>query len=91
MGLLGDSGPYGSPNNKPQCPGQTTLQAMSEAQDRCEQRRKWREDHPDEMGPDDWAQISQDYEDIEHGQNLFGSGGARTFEPGDGLVSRRGK
>jgi hypothetical protein len=92
MAILPDSGPYGSPNTKPDhAGGQPALQAMSEAQDRCEARCKWREDHPGEIGPDDWAQRDEDHADIQRGQNLLGGMGARTFEPGDAFVSRKEK
>ena len=91
MALLEDSGKYGSPNAKPDHCGKPTLQAASEAQDRCEQRHKWREAHPGEMGPDDWDQRAKDYEMIERGQELLGCCGGRTFEPGDAFISNKDK
>ena len=80
-----------SPNAGVQCPGGSPgAHVASEAIDRCEQRRKWREDHPGEMlSEQNWEQIHQDYEDIERWDHLMAPGAA-TFEPGDGLVSRKG-
>jgi hypothetical protein len=94
MAILEDSGPYASPNDKPDfAGGKPALQAMSEAQNRCEARRKWQKDHPGEFssGIDDWEQRSRDYDAIENGQSLLGCCGARTFEPGDAFVSNKEK
>jgi hypothetical protein len=91
MALLEDSGTYGSPNAVPDHPGKPTLQLAAEAMDRCHQRDEWRRDHSMEMGPDDWAQRSADYEMIERAGDLLGDCGARTFEPGDGFMFKGGK
>jgi len=82
---------YGSPNAGVACPGGSPgAHVASAAIDRCEQRRKWREDHPGEMLTEqNFEQIHQDYEDIERWDHLMAPGAA-TFEPGDGLVSRKG-
>ena len=87
MAILEDSGPYGSPNCRPDHSGSPTLQKFSEAMDRCIARRKWQEEHPDEMmGPGNWDQIMKDHADIERGEGILGCCGGRTFEPGDGFV-----
>ncbi len=91
MAILEDSGKHGSPNAIPDHPGKPALQAMFEAEVRCDERRKWRAEHPGNMGPENWDQISADYATIEHGEKLLGCCGARTFEPGDAFISKGGK
>jgi hypothetical protein len=79
---------YCSPDSMPDhAGGKPALQEYSEAMERCEQRRRWREAHPGEY-KDDWEQASRDYETIEHAQDLTGG---MTFEPGDAFVPNRGK
>ena len=78
-----DTGPYGFPGARPWDPGKPSLQVMSEALDRQEERCEWDKNHPGDVMPEqDWQQVSRDYAAIERGQNLFG---AMTFEPGDAL------
>ena len=85
MGLEND-GKYGSPNAVPDhAGGEPALSLMLQAEERQCQRRKWQDAHPSEMGPDDWGQRQQDWQDIENGENLMG---AMTFEPGDAFVPR---
>lgn len=75
---------------EPAHPGKPSLQVASEAQDRRERRREWREQHPTEPMPESmWDQENQDYRAEERVENLPGWGGM-TFEPGDGLVPRKG-
>ena len=91
MAILEDSGPYGSPNAKPDHCGQPALQLAQEATLRCELRKKWHDEHPGEMGPMDWEQRASDYEEIENGEKLWGDRGDSTFEPGDSFVPRKEK
>jgi hypothetical protein len=80
-----------SPNDSNACPGgKPGPQVALEAMQRCDQRKKWRDDHPGAMmAEQNCDQIHRDYEDAERWDHLMAPGGA-TFEPGDGLVSRKG-
>lgn len=90
MALLQNMGENASPNDPVDQPGQPSLQAYSEALDRCEARKKWQEEHPSEF-VDDWQQRSADYAAIERGENLLGCCGGRTFEAGESFVFKGGK